>query len=290
MSKHGFNLQHKDIQVYRLEVVSQLNGEIVCQYLEELSQKIGIPQQIVSDHGSDIKKGVELFVRNHRKPIYTYDITHKTALLLKNILEPCSTWQSFLSQCGLLRQTVKQTNLSCIKPPSQKNKSRYMNLDELIFCTQNILDYQTQGDFSLINPIHCIDQLVLSQLQIAGYSLIASDLTGLLDNVYPDKSTLSQALVQTLGRNITEPVQNIILKHADLGHRAFLDQFGWLNSFENFIPDYYQLMQVIGLAKSGVKKKGLDRQSHQEFKQLIKTSQMSSEVALELAQELGDDR
>jgi hypothetical protein len=112
-----------------------------------------------------------------------------------------------------------------------------MNLDELINWTQNLLDYQTQADFSLINPSHCIDQLVLSQLQIAGYSLIASDLKGLLDNVYPDKSTLSQALVQTLGQSITEPVQNIIFKHADLGRRAFLEKFGWINSFENLIPD-----------------------------------------------------
>jgi hypothetical protein len=109
---------------------------------------------------------------------------------------------------------------------SQKNKSRYMNLDELIDWTQNLLNYQAHGDFSLINPTHCIDQLVLSQLQIAGYSLIASDLTGLLDNVYPDKLTLSQVLVQTLGLRCTEPVKNIILKHADLGYRDFLDKFG----------------------------------------------------------------
>ena len=79
LSKHGFNLFHDDVQVYRLEVVSQLNGEIVCQYLEELSQEIGIPRQIVSDHGNDIKKGIELFCVSHHKPIYTYDITHKTA-------------------------------------------------------------------------------------------------------------------------------------------------------------------------------------------------------------------
>jgi len=30
-----------------MEIVSQLNGEIIGQYLEELSQEIGIPQQIV---------------------------------------------------------------------------------------------------------------------------------------------------------------------------------------------------------------------------------------------------
>jgi hypothetical protein len=47
-------------------------------------------------------------------------------------------------------------------------------------------------------------------------------------------------------------------------------------------------MQVIGLAKSCVKKPGLDRQSHQEFKQLIKTSKITSEVAMVLAQELGE--
>ena len=40
-----------------------------------------------------------------------------------------------------------------------------------------MLDYQAKGDFGLINPTHCIDKLVLSQLQIAGYGLIASDLT-----------------------------------------------------------------------------------------------------------------
>ena len=87
---------------------------------------------------------------------------------------------------------------------------------------------------------------------------------------------------------MTEPVQKIIFEYADLGHRAFLDQFGWLGRFENVIDDYSQLMQVIGLAKSCVKKEGLKRQSHQNFKQLIKTSPITSEVAMELATQLGD--
>jgi len=77
--KHGFNLLHDDVQILKMEVVSQLNGEIIYQYLEELSQKIGIPKQMISDHGLDIKKGIELFCAYQSKPIYTYDITHKTA-------------------------------------------------------------------------------------------------------------------------------------------------------------------------------------------------------------------
>jgi hypothetical protein len=97
-------------------------------------------------------------------------------------------------------------------------------------------------------------------------------------------------LVQTLGQNITKPVQKVIFKHASIGHRTFLEKFGWINRFENVIPDYSQLMQVIGLAKSGVKQDGLNRQSHQKFKQQIKTSQITSELAMMIARELGNDR
>lgn len=287
LSKHGFNLRHDDVQVYMLKVVSQLNGEMVCQYLEQLSQQIGIPKQIVSDHGSDIKKGIELFCASHRKPIYTYDITHKTALLLKGILEPCHTWQSFLNQCGLTSQRVNQTNLSFLTPPNNR-KARYMNLEQLINWAQNVQNYQAKGDFGLINPVHCIDKLVLLQLQTAGYALIANNLTKLIDNVYPNKSALSEELFRTLGQNIPKPIENIIFKYADLGHRAFLDKFGWLGHFKNAIDDYNQLMQVIGVAKNCVKKEGLQRQSHQEFKQLIGASQITSEVALELVTQLGD--
>ena len=94
------------------------------------------------------------------------------------MLEPLSQWQSFLSQCNLTKQKVVQTDLHFIaKPPIQKNKARYMNLEQLINWVQNTLDYQVKGDFSLIEPAHCIDLDVLSQLKIAGYSLIANDYT-----------------------------------------------------------------------------------------------------------------
>ena len=84
--------------------------------------------------------------------IFTTDITHKTALLLKGILAPCHTWQNFLNQWGLTSQLVNQTNLSFLAPPSNR-KARYMNLEVLINWAQNVLDYQAKGDFSLIRPI-----------------------------------------------------------------------------------------------------------------------------------------
>jgi len=236
--KHGVNLQLKDVELLKLEVVNKLNGNIIYQYLENLSLSIGIPQQIISDHGSDLKKGIELFCNSHRKPTHTYDITHKMALLLKGILEPCHTWQAFLNQCSLTKQKIKQTNQAFLAPPpTQKNKSRYMNLDELIDWAKKLLAYQKRGDFSQIDPTHYIDELVLSQLQIAGYDLMSDDLTPLLGNTYPDKSGLSQALVQILEPNLDKQVQTLILESADLGLRKFSQNFGWINDFESVICD-----------------------------------------------------
>lgn len=79
--------------------------------------------------------------------------------------------------------------------------------------------------------------MVLSQLLLKGYNLVAFNLEKLSGNVYPDQFVLSQALVQTLGQNIAKPVTQIILKQANLGERKFTQNFGWINHFENVIFD-----------------------------------------------------
>ncbi len=39
---------------------------------------------MLSDHGSDLKKGIQLYQENYPEVIYTYDVTHAMALLLKH--------------------------------------------------------------------------------------------------------------------------------------------------------------------------------------------------------------
>ena len=69
------------------------------------------PLQIISDHGSDIKKGIELYIAKNPGIIYTYDFTHQVALWLKKDLSENQEFQEFLRQCNLTRSQIQQTKL-----------------------------------------------------------------------------------------------------------------------------------------------------------------------------------
>ena len=59
------SLEHYDVEVLALEVTECCTGKLVEEKLTNLSSQVGIPKQIVADHGSDIKKGIELYQENH---------------------------------------------------------------------------------------------------------------------------------------------------------------------------------------------------------------------------------
>ena len=121
----GFNLSHQDVQVLKIAIDEHSNGDIVHQHLNDLAEEIGVPVQIISDHGSDLKKGIDLFIENHSDTCYTYDITHEIGLLLKKLLENDPGWKKFSTWCGTVRQKVLQTELGFLAPPGQKSKSRF---------------------------------------------------------------------------------------------------------------------------------------------------------------------
>ncbi len=126
------NLYHEDVDVLALFPVKKSNGEIVYQQLEETARKTGVPRQIVSDHGSDIKCGTEQFCEKNPGTILTYDITHKAAVILKRELDTDERWKSFISLAANTRKRLQQTSLAAIAPPNQRSKARYMNVDRLV--------------------------------------------------------------------------------------------------------------------------------------------------------------
>ncbi len=77
-------LKHHDVQLLTLEIMDSTRGELIEQKLCELADMVGYPVQIISDHGSDIEKGIKLFTIKYPDVVYTYDVTHAMALLLKH--------------------------------------------------------------------------------------------------------------------------------------------------------------------------------------------------------------
>lgn len=125
-------LEHRDLEVLALEPVKHSDGEIVQKQLEETAAKVGVPRAIVSDHGSDLKRGIECFREDHPETANLYDIAHKMAILVKQELKTDKRWSEYLKEIGQTKQRLQQTMLAYLTPPTPKNKARYMNLESLV--------------------------------------------------------------------------------------------------------------------------------------------------------------
>jgi hypothetical protein len=128
----GYSPAHHDVQVPSVAVLTRCNGDTVAAHLGTLSERLGVPVQVVSDHGSEVLAGIRSWKRtqhDHQRVVETYDITHGLALLLKNQLEPDGRWASFVTACQSTRQQLQQTAGSFLKPPAWRSKARFLNLE-----------------------------------------------------------------------------------------------------------------------------------------------------------------
>lgn len=130
VSEHR-GLSHHDVEVLGLEIMNSTKGELIEQKLDALSKRVGVPLQIVADNGSDLARGIKLYQQKHPEVIYTHDVTHAMALLLKKQLDSDDRYQSFVKECNICRQKLQQTELSFLAPPAQRSQCRYFNVDRL---------------------------------------------------------------------------------------------------------------------------------------------------------------
>ena len=134
-------LSHSDVQILGLEIMNSTKGELITDKLEKISERVGIPVQIVADHGSDLARGIKLYQENHPDLIYTHDVTHAMALLLKYQLDSDDRYQSFIKECNSCRQKLQQTDLSFLAPPAQRSQCRYFNVERLTEWANKLLKH-----------------------------------------------------------------------------------------------------------------------------------------------------
>lgn len=132
-------LQYTDGQILALEITTQATGDWIQSILTQVSSQVGVPLQIISDHGSNLKKGIQLFQQQHPQLIYTYDVTHAMAKLLEKELFSDDTFPNFLSDCHQCLLQVQQTEFAFASPPSQRSKCRFFNLDPLLKWANTLL-------------------------------------------------------------------------------------------------------------------------------------------------------
>ena len=258
---------HRDMQVLRLEVTELGTGEAVSSSLEELSQKTGIPSQIVADHGSDVCKGINLFQARHPNVVYTYDISHRMAIFLKQEFSDDPRWTSFLSQCSSTIPLFQQTNLAFLCPPRQRTKARFMQIHHQIVWGLNMLRYYDQGHFSQIKTGFSLSNPMLASLYQQFGSSAGTALYLQMNIKYPDLASFREILVKRIGEQRVNAIPDQFWERADVGRQRFLEGFAWLLDYRQELETYGQILDWSHSVQKQLKTEGLSQQSRQTIKE-----------------------
>lgn len=132
-------LRHHDMEVLAIAIHENATAASVQKILETVSSTTGVPAQIVSDNGSNIKRGVEDFLKEKSETKYTYDITHKAGILLKHHLANDANWNLLVNKTCETKRSLLHTILGFLAPPKPSDKSRWLNLDSYLNWAEKVL-------------------------------------------------------------------------------------------------------------------------------------------------------
>lgn len=145
--KQNFSPKLSDVEPLYISVIPKANWQATYNALNTVCKLTGIPDEIISDHGADIKKGTEEFCKDYPSVRYIYDITHLIACKIKTMLSGTPTWEKFVKKIKCCKQQTKQSVVSFLSPPSQRSKARFLNIAPIISWGKKILKYKQKGDF-----------------------------------------------------------------------------------------------------------------------------------------------
>lgn len=120
------HLTHEDMEPITLCPVRKSIGDVVYEQLEAAIEKTGIPREILSDHGPDLRAGIRQFCEQRPATCAVYNITHQVASLVKAFLTYDDTWERFGRFATRMKQQVTLTDLPGLAPPAQQSKARYL--------------------------------------------------------------------------------------------------------------------------------------------------------------------
>ncbi len=262
-----FCLTHHDTEVLALQIFTQAKGEDIAACLEGLSQRIGVPKQIVSDQGSDIKKGIQLFQAKHPEVIYTPDLSHKIACMVKPLLSKDEVYQRFNAQCNQTKAAIQQTELNFLKPPTQRSKARYHHIAPRIEWAQKVLRYQQRGDFHLIDDRYRVDDDVFQLMALpSSYWHFLAPIKGFIFNTWLE---FDQAMSGLLAEDVYQLHQQEWRYLASIGRQRFDEKLGWVSGYASDLEKYQQMLDVIESTETQLKHEGLYNESAQRLLQKL---------------------
>jgi len=137
--KNNCTLKHENMEVLAIDIVEKATSDTVTDSVCRVAKTVGVPLQIVSDNGSNIKRGTEDFIAEKFGIRKTYDVSHKAAIILKNHLKNDKPWKKFMNCTADSKRSLIHTILGYLSSPRPKDKARWLNLDMYISWAEKIL-------------------------------------------------------------------------------------------------------------------------------------------------------
>jgi len=129
----GKALTLKQVEVIGLSLGETWNGARVNTVLLSLFERCGWPSHVVSDCGSDIKKGiVDTLLAAPNRASWISDVSHFVANALKHYYAKLSLFQHFQSLCTRMRHRLQQTRFAFLLPPKARAKGRFLSVSRQV--------------------------------------------------------------------------------------------------------------------------------------------------------------
>jgi hypothetical protein len=142
-----FNLSHHDTEVLGIYFTTNSTGHFVNESLKDAEKKIGHPFAcLLSDQGSDVTKGANIYQSSSENTVVVHDISHKIAIVLERELKSDPKWKIFCDHLSATKLKVQQTtDLAALMPPKLRSKARYMSADVLLNWVERFQNSKKQG-------------------------------------------------------------------------------------------------------------------------------------------------
>jgi len=123
--------------------------DVEREYLK-LASEIGPPVYLLSDGASELRNPAEKLGKGGEKTIILGDLKHHAANVLEKEIGRGERFKSFISEVGLTRNRVQQTELNQFAPPTLRSKSRFMNVGTLFEWAMMVLFHLNHSSDSKI--------------------------------------------------------------------------------------------------------------------------------------------
>lgn len=289
LETNGFQLKHDQVQVLAICPQSHPNGEQVQEVLAEIAHRFTPPAYFVSDKGSDLLKGIELYRKEHPETGHIYDVTHSMANLLKKEIAEDPHWQAFIQNVSQTANQTRQTELQFLTPNALRSKSRFLNLGPILTWAEKILGYGELTELTEIGSGYSLNEDEILKLRIYNGLDQLKPLNQLQDQRFDDKRSFTSKLREVLEGESFEQFGELVVIKADKNRHPFDEKFGWVKDYREKVALWSQLYLTARLTMAHVKKKGLGHQTTKQLKtrfsqELVLTSQRAvdfTEIILE---------